>query len=110
MRIIGDPAISIEPPEQPATEPSSLTTPLYAAMQTIFLEAMPNAIVVPFLMRGTTDGAFLRAKGMAVYGVPVFRKDGELRMHGNDERISLDNLRIGTELLSKIVAKVAAKQ
>ena len=71
---------------------------------------MPNAVVVPFLMRGTTDGAFLRAKGMAVYGVPVFRKDGELRMHGNDERISLDNLRSGTELLGKIVLSVAAKQ
>jgi len=111
MRIIDDPAITIEPPErpeQPATEPSSLTTPLYAAMQTVFLEAMPNAIVVPFLMRGTTDGAFLRAKGMAVYGVPVFRKDGELRMHGNDERISLENLRTGTELLGRIVVKVAA--
>jgi acetylornithine deacetylase/succinyl-diaminopimelate desuccinylase-like protein len=113
MRIIDDPAISIEPPErpeQPATEPSSLTTPLYTAMQTVFLEAMPKAVVVPFLMRGTTDGAFLRAKGMAVYGVPVFRKDGELRMHGNDERISLENLRTGTGLLSKIVAKVAARQ
>jgi acetylornithine deacetylase/succinyl-diaminopimelate desuccinylase-like protein len=112
-RIIDDPAISIEPPErseQPATEPSSLTTPLYAAMQTVFLEAMPNAIAVPFLMRGTTDGAFLRAKGIAVYGVPVFRKDGELRMHGNDERISLENLRTGTELLGKIVVRVAAKQ
>ena len=32
----------------------------------------PNAMVVPFLMRGTTDGAYLRAKGMAVYGVPLF--------------------------------------
>jgi len=100
-RIIDDPAITIEPPEraeQPSTEPSSLTSPLYLAMEKVFKEAMPNAVVVPFLMRGTTDGAFLRAKGMAVYGVPVFRKDGELRMHGNDERISLDNLRSGTEL------------
>jgi acetylornithine deacetylase/succinyl-diaminopimelate desuccinylase-like protein len=79
-------------------------------MEKVFKEAMPNAVVVPFLMRGTTDGAFLRAKGMAVYGVPVFRKDGELRMHGNDERISLDNLRSGTELLGKIVLSVAAKQ
>jgi hypothetical protein len=84
MRIIDDAIEPPERPEQPATEPGSLTTPLYAAIQTVFLEAMPNAVVVPFLMRGTTDGAFLRARGMAVYGVPVFRKDGELRMHGND--------------------------
>jgi len=109
-RIINDPAIAIEAAkstEQPATEPSSLTSPLYKAMEQVFREAMPNALVVPFLMRGTTDGAYLRAKGMAVYGVPLFRKDGELRMHGNDERISLENLRSGTDLLMKIVLRVA---
>ncbi|MES1258922.1 MAG: hypothetical protein ABUS51_10845, partial [Acidobacteriota bacterium] len=39
--------------------------------------------------------------------VPIFRKDGELRMHGNDERISLNNLIAGTGLLEKIVLKVA---
>ena len=61
----------------------------------------------PLSRRGTTDGAYLRAKGMAVYGVPIFRKDGELRLHGNDERMSLDNLRSGTDLLRKIVVEVA---
>ena len=111
-KIINDPSITIEPPastEQPATEPSSLTSPLYVAMDKVFHQAAANALVVPFLMRGTTDGAYLRAKGVAVYGVPIFRKDGELRMHGNDERISLDNLRAGTELLGKIVMEVSAK-
>jgi acetylornithine deacetylase/succinyl-diaminopimelate desuccinylase-like protein len=110
-RLVGDPAIDIEAAkssEQPSTEPSSLTSPLYKAMEQVFREAMPNALVVPFLMRGTTDGAYLRAKGMAVYGVPLFRKDGELRMHGNDERISLENLGAGTDLLRKIVLRVAA--
>jgi di/tripeptidase len=111
-KIIDDPAISIEAPastEQPATEPSSLTTVLYKAMEKVFHESASNALVVPFLMRGATDGAYLRARGMAVYGVPVFRKDGELRMHGNDERISLDNLRSGTDLLRKIVIEIAQK-
>ena len=50
-------------------------------------------------MRGTTDGGYLRARGMAVYGVPIFRKDGELRMHGNDERIPVENLRAVVSLL-----------
>ncbi|MDQ1470863.1 MAG: hypothetical protein QOJ99_2343 [Bryobacterales bacterium] len=112
-QIVDDPAVSVEPAEagkQPPTEPSSLTSPLYVAMQNVFKEAAPNAVVVPFLMRATTDGAYLRAKGMAVYGVPIFRKDGEIRMHGNDERMAVENLRSGTELLKKIVARVAAGQ
>jgi acetylornithine deacetylase/succinyl-diaminopimelate desuccinylase-like protein len=108
-KIIDDPAITIEATssQQPSTEPSSLTSKLYLAMEKVFRAEAPNAVVVPFLMRGTTDGAYLRAKGMAVYGVPLFRKDGELRLHGNDERISLVNLRAGTELLGKIVMEVA---
>ena len=108
-KIIDDPAVTIEATssQQPSTEPSSLTSPLYLAMEKVFRATAPNALVVPFLMRGTTDGAYLRAKGMAVYGVPIFRKDGELRLHGNDERISLENLRAGTELLRKIVIEVA---
>ena len=93
--------------QQPSTEPSSLTSPLYVAMEKVFRAAAPNALVVPFLMRGTTDGAYLRARGMAVYGVPIFRKDGELRLHGNDERISLENLRSGTDLLRNIVIEVS---
>ena len=108
-KIIDDSAITIEPTssQQPSTEPSSLTSPLYLAMEKVFRAAEPNASVVPFLMRGTTDGAYLRARGMAVYGVPVFRKDGELRMHGNDERIAVGNLRAGAGLLAKIVLEVA---
>ncbi|MEO8372633.1 MAG: M20/M25/M40 family metallo-hydrolase [Candidatus Solibacter sp.] len=108
-KIIDDPAITIAATssQQPSTEPSSLTSPLYVAMEKVFRQAAPNALVVPFLMRGTTDGAYLRAKGMAVYGVPLFRLDGELRLHGNDERISLENLRAGTELLGKIVIEVS---
>ena len=109
-KIIDDPAVTSRPHQHRAasTEPSSLTSPLYLAMDKVFHEVAPNALVVPFLMRGTTDGAYLRARGVAVYGVPLFRKDGELRMHGNDERISLENLRAGTDLLRKIVLEVAA--
>ena len=112
-KIVDDPAITIEPPEraeQPSTEPSSLTTPLYLAMESVFKAAIPHAVVVPYLTRVTTDGAYLRARGMAVYGVPIFRKDGELRLHGNDERMSLENLGTGTNLLERIVLKVAAAQ
>ncbi|MGI8989669.1 MAG: M20/M25/M40 family metallo-hydrolase [Bryobacteraceae bacterium] len=109
-KIINDPLVEIESAggqEQPATEPSSLTSPLYRAMEKVFLASSPNSRVVPFLMRGTTDGAYLRAKGVAVYGVPLFRREGELRMHGNDERISIENLQTGTELLMKIVIEAA---
>ena len=56
---------------------------------------------------GATDGSFLRQKGMAVYGVPIFlREDRVSRAHGNDERISVKSLESGTKLLWDIVLAV----
>ncbi len=111
--IINDPAVEIsrEPgQDMPSTEPSSLTTKLYAAMEQVFRASDPKSVVVPYMSRGATDGSFLRDKGMAVYGVPIFlREGGESRAHGNDERISPGNLTRGTELLWKIVLAAAAQ-
>jgi acetylornithine deacetylase/succinyl-diaminopimelate desuccinylase-like protein len=110
-RTIADSSIEIgrEPtPDMPSTEPSSLSTALYKAMEQVFGQSSGRTLVVPYMSRGATDGSFLRAKGMAVYGVPVFlREGGESRAHGNDERISPENLANGTELLWKIVVAVA---
>ena len=92
----------------PATEPSSLTSELYLAMQRIFTASHPRAVTIPIMMRGATDGAYLRARGMGVYGVALFEREGEPRWHGNDERISLHNLETGTELLLQIVRTVAS--
>jgi len=112
-RVINDPAVEISPEQgqdMPATEPSSLTTQLYTAMEKVFSQAHAHAVVAPYMSRGATDGSFLRQKGMAVYGVPLFlREGGESRAHGNDERISPDSLANGTELLWKIVLAAAAE-
>ena len=110
-RIIADPAVDVSPaPGQnmPATEPSSLTSPLYLAMEKVLLRASPKAVVIPYMSRGATDGAFLREKGMAVYGAPVFlRENNESRAHGNDERIGLKTFDEGVKLLLQIVQNVA---
>jgi acetylornithine deacetylase/succinyl-diaminopimelate desuccinylase-like protein len=59
------------------------------------------------MSRGATDGSFLREKGMAVYGAPIFlRENNESRAHGNDERLSLRNLTAGVSLLRQIVESV----
>jgi len=111
---INDPAVEIwreRGQDMPSTEPSSLTTALYTAMEKVFREAHPGSVVVPYMSRGATDGSFLRQKGMAVYGVPIFlRQGGESRAHGNDERLSPENLAHGTELLWKIVLATGAHE
>ncbi len=109
--VINDPEVTVAPEggqDMPATEPSSMSTLLYMTLEKVFKQSRANALVVPFMSRGATDGSFLRQKGMAVYGVPIFVRDGESRAHGNDERISAENLAQGTEQLYKIVTSIAA--
>lgn len=108
-KVIDDPAVDVAPigAGRPATPPNSLDTALYRGMQSVFSKAHARAVVVPYMQRGSTDGANLRVKGMAVYGVPLFVENEKLA-HGNDERIAVANLEAGTELLWKIVMEVAA--
>jgi acetylornithine deacetylase/succinyl-diaminopimelate desuccinylase-like protein len=110
-RIVDDNAVevsSIAGLEMPPADPSPLTTALYTVMERIFRESHPRAMVIPYMSRGGTDSAFLRARGVAAYGVPLFRREaGGDRSHGNDERRSIENLRAGAELLMKIVLAVA---
>jgi acetylornithine deacetylase/succinyl-diaminopimelate desuccinylase-like protein len=108
--IIHDPAVEVGAApgqEMPATEASSLSTPLYKVMQQAFSTTARDAVVIPYMVRGATDGSFLRQKGIDVYGVPIFlREDKESRAHANDERISVESLGEGTKLLWEIVLMV----
>jgi acetylornithine deacetylase/succinyl-diaminopimelate desuccinylase-like protein len=110
-QIVNDPEVEIAGgpgPQMPQTEPSSLTTALYRAIERVILRAHSEDVVIPYMSRGATDGAFLRARGMAVYGVPLFVQEGsESLAHGNDERISLNNIDDGVELLWQILMEVA---
>jgi acetylornithine deacetylase/succinyl-diaminopimelate desuccinylase-like protein len=110
-QIVNDPAIDIAlapGPQYPANDPSSVTTPLFLAMTKAIGRTYPRDVIVPYMARSTSDGSFLRAHGMPVYGVPIFVRDpADTRAHGNDERISPKNLEDGVELLWQIVLEIA---
>jgi carboxypeptidase PM20D1 len=112
-RFVHDEAVEVRMAEgqqvMPATDPSPTATPAWRAMERALRSSSPRAAVLPFMARGASDAAFLRQKGMAVYGVPLFHREGaESRAHGNDERISVENLGAGTELLWRIVSEMAS--
>jgi len=110
-QIINDPAIEITLAaglQMPSTDPSSRTTALYEGMQRAISHLYPHDLVTPYMSRGTTDGSYLRSRGIPVYGVPIFQREGtESRARGNDERISPKNIEDGVELLWQIVLETA---
>jgi acetylornithine deacetylase/succinyl-diaminopimelate desuccinylase-like protein len=109
--IVNDGEVDILPlagHNMPTTEPSSLATALYQTMESVLRTAHPKSVIVPYMQRGATDGSWLRRKGMAVYGVPLFTRDeDENRAHGVDERIRPGTFDAGVELLWRIVCGVA---
>ena len=110
-QVINDPAIEVSlalGPQMPATDSSALNSALYKAMETVFNRVHPEDLVLPYMSRGSTDGSYLRARGMPVYGVPLFMIDpADNRYHSVDERIAVKTLQDGTELLWQIVLEVA---
>lgn len=109
-RLINDPAVEVtfaDGQQMPATEPSSTSSEVYLAVEQVLRTSAGKALVLPYMSRGATDGSYLRQKGMAVYGLPLFaREDGDTS-HGNDERIALGHLASGAELLWRLVAAAA---
>ena len=110
-QVINDASIEVAlapGPQMPSTDSSPLTSALYKAMETVFNRLHPEDLVLPYMSRGSTDGSYLRAKGVPVYGVPLFEIDPlDNRYHAIDERIAIKSLQDGTELLWQIVLEVA---
>ena len=89
---------------------SSTETPLYSTITNVLREFEPNCGVTPTLATGGTDSRFFREKGSICYGFQPMIPDEpndqlEKRMHGIDERITIENLVYGTSILYETVKR-----
>ena len=70
------------------------------------------ADVTPYLFQAGTDAGTWRSRGIPVYGIYPYAISAEdlTRMHGNDERVSIESLRQGTEMIYRTLVDVAGKR
>jgi acetylornithine deacetylase/succinyl-diaminopimelate desuccinylase-like protein len=60
--------------------------------------------LVPVMATGSSDGPYLQAIGIPVYGVPGVWADTDFNgVHGLNEYISVRSLFVGRELLTELV-------
>jgi acetylornithine deacetylase/succinyl-diaminopimelate desuccinylase-like protein len=116
-RVINDTGVDVTTPRTAnATPPrrapeSSTGTDLYRALVESAGKVWPGVPVTPYLFQAGTDAAAWRSRGVPVYGIypyPISNEDLS-RMHGNDERVPVDSLEQGTDLIYQTLIRVAAK-
>jgi acetylornithine deacetylase/succinyl-diaminopimelate desuccinylase-like protein len=83
---------------------ASTDTDVYRAMEQGLRATYPGVTVTPGLFEAGTSATPWRDRGIPVYGIYPYATDNDTmtRMHGNDERVRVDALRQGTELMYRV--------
>jgi acetylornithine deacetylase/succinyl-diaminopimelate desuccinylase-like protein len=107
---VGMDKLSIEIIQMHDGNESTTQTPLYSTISNVLKEFEPCCGVTPTLTTGGTDSRFFREMGSECYGFHPMRPDEpndllEKRMHGIDERITIENLVFGTSILYETVKR-----
>ncbi|MBR0799103.1 M20/M25/M40 family metallo-hydrolase [Bradyrhizobium jicamae] len=90
---------------------SPVNTALYAALERNAKQIWKRAVLVPTLFEAGTDAMAWRERNVPVYGIYPYPLDDDIlsRMHGNDERIGVEQLRQGSEWIYNTLREVAKK-
>ena len=107
--VINDNQITVERLLAFSAATSSSNTELFRALESNIARRHPGALVIPSVATGFTDSHFFRDIGIDSYGfgpflIPQSDRSG---VHGNNERISVENLREGFLMMWDVVREIA---
>ena len=108
--VIADDRVSIEVLNRFVGAETSMDTEFVRIVSDVITDLAEGAKVVPDMASGFTDSRIYRLRGIAAYGfVPCLVKPGELAgVHGHNERISVESLRLGLQVLYEVVRRLVA--
>lgn len=87
-----------------ASPPSSVEGAGYILIEQVCKEMFPGVPVLPYMSPGMSDASRLRKAGIPTYGLLPFpvSEDDVSRMHGKDERVSVEAFMTGVKLVYRI--------
>lgn len=108
-KVFNDPQVEISFKREPLPGPPSPLRPdVMQATERVTARLFPGVLVVPTMLTGATDGKYLRAAGIPTYGVSgIFFDMDDIRWHGRDERVGVQDLYDGREFLYELVAELS---
>lgn len=103
---INDPGVKVTlvPPIRPTAIPPPLDRKIVGPAEKLVAKYFPGVPLVPTMSTGATDGIFLEAIGIPVYGAPGGWGDPDGNgVHGLNERRSVRSVFIGRDFLTDLV-------
>jgi acetylornithine deacetylase/succinyl-diaminopimelate desuccinylase-like protein len=109
--IVDDPLVTFEALQISLPTESPWDDPFFDALARESVDGRAQIVAGPTVSPGTTDSRFLREKGVRAYGLVPFEvtKEELKGFHGNDERVSVENVRRGLRVVYRAVIDFAAK-
>jgi acetylornithine deacetylase/succinyl-diaminopimelate desuccinylase-like protein len=107
---IGDPKVTVTPvpPVRPIAVPPPLDPKIIGPTEKLVAKYFPGVPLVPSMSTGATDGIFLEAIGIPVYGVPGGWGDPDGNgAHGLNERRSVRSVFVGRDFLNDLIKAYA---
>jgi acetylornithine deacetylase/succinyl-diaminopimelate desuccinylase-like protein len=106
--VAGDSSLRWDVEQSEIATESPIDTALFHAIERARNRFSPGVPVLTPPLTSSTDASRLRQTGMVVYGFEPFRlSEDDDRSHGDDERLSVENVRFGLEVTYAIVLDVA---
>ena len=104
-RVLADDQITVTQLDQPVlSAPSALHEEIMGSIEKLTHEFWPDAVVLPTMSSGATDGSYLRNAGIPTYGHSGLAGDiNDIRAHGKDERVLAKSFYEGEEYLYRLV-------
>jgi acetylornithine deacetylase/succinyl-diaminopimelate desuccinylase-like protein len=109
QKVVADDQVTVKQLGDPHPGPASAMRPdVLQAVRRATEAEWPSVPVVPTMVMGATDGAYLRAVGIPTYGVQGFFMDrDDIRFHGRDERLGVQSFYEGQAFLYELVKLLA---
>jgi len=110
QKIINDPGVKITmvPPVRPIAIPPPLDPKIMGPAEKLTAKYFPGVPLVPGMSTGATDGIYLEAIGIPVYGVPGGWSDPDSNgIHGLNERRGTRSLFVGRDYLNDLIKAYA---
>jgi len=110
-RVVNDTAVMVSVVTPAIPSPGSPLKPEIMDPVERVTKRLWNIPVVPVMETGATDGLYLRNAGIPVYGVSgVFVDINDIRAHGRDERIGVQDYYDGAEYIYQLAKAVSSTQ